>query len=86
MATVVISDLDDEAYLRLKASAEARGGSIEGEARAMLEDKARGLTGGMMREREEFLGRLSALRTRIHARRGMLSDTTALVRELRKER
>lgn len=85
MATMIIRGLDDASYARIKADAEARGGSVESEL-APLPGAARPrLTREQARDRDDFLNRLRALRETIYSTHGPLPDTTELIRQMREE-
>jgi len=77
MATLTIRRLDDQVYARLRERARSNRRSLEAEAREILTERARG--------REALIADLVQFHEEMAAKHGHMSDSTALLRELREE-
>lgn len=83
MATLLIRNLDDDAYERLKAEAKANHRSIVAEAKMKLAAPAPATAA----ERAQRWARFDALSKKIKPKRGVKVQTAVeLVREMREER
>jgi len=74
MAQLLIRNIDDDAFARLKARAKARGRSLQAETRLILEQAA-------AVDPDEVWAKIDALRTRIAAKGGPRTDSVAAIRE-----
>jgi hypothetical protein len=79
MANVKIRKIPDWVVLHYQARARQAGRSLEEELRLLL-------TEGALRPQREFAEQARLLRRRIFDRHGILSDTTALIRQDRDSR
>lgn len=77
MATLMIRELDETVYERLLARAEAKGRTVEDEARDMLHDRAS--------DRATLVAELRAAQEDMRAKYGVLPDSTLLIRQMREE-
>lgn len=80
MATLTIRKLDDEVYERLREQARANNRSLEAEARQLISENVR-----PEHDFSALLKRLEEHRARMGAKYGVLSDSAALIRQMRDE-
>lgn len=74
MAQLLIRNIDDDAFARLKARAKARGRSLQAETRRILEQAA-------AVDPDEAWAKIDAFRARIAAKGGPQTDSAADIRE-----
>lgn len=79
MAEVRVRNLDDWVVTELRARAKRHGNSLEGELRQVLKQEA-------LRQKREAVAELKALRGELHEKYGLMSDSTAGIREDRDRR
>ncbi|WP_010214681.1 FitA-like ribbon-helix-helix domain-containing protein [Sphingomonas sp. PAMC 26621] len=77
MATLTIRDLDDAVFERLKLRAAENHRSPEDEVAQMLDERSRGS--------RSFVETFRAANRDMIARRGVLSDSTEIIRQIRDE-
>ncbi|OYU14758.1 MAG: hypothetical protein CFE37_09090 [Alphaproteobacteria bacterium PA4] len=78
MATLTIRRLDDAAYARLRAQAQANKRSLEAEARMILENEAR--------PAGDVVGDLMAFNAEMTLKHGLLPDSLDLIRAQRDDK
>jgi phosphopantothenoylcysteine decarboxylase/phosphopantothenate--cysteine ligase len=77
MATLTIRDLDDAVYERLKLRAAENHRSLEDEVAHLLDERSR--------SNRSFVETLRAANQDMIARRGVLSDSSEIIRQIRDE-
>lgn len=81
MASIIIPGIDDEALRRARAEAEARGGSLEADLRAMIEERSRATEAARRARAEKAMAPMREYRERIFAKYGPMPNTTEWLRE-----
>jgi phosphopantothenoylcysteine decarboxylase/phosphopantothenate--cysteine ligase len=77
MATLTIRDLDDAVYERLKLRAAENHRSLEDDVAHLLDERSR--------SNRSFVETLRAANQDMIARRGVLSDSSEIIRQIRDE-
>jgi len=80
MATLTVRRLDDGVYRALGARAKRNNRSLEAEVREILTAQAQ-----VPQDDDDILAKLQAFRERTRDEIGVLSDSTALIRQMRDE-